>query len=100
VSLKSLQKKVKGATGRNAATGVSEFKSWAAFEDEASKIWKNAYIYNEDGSAIFLLAKELEVGLENVDESCTLLTEYRPSSRKSLIKLGRLCLNLLAQRSS
>jgi hypothetical protein len=61
VSLKSLQKKVKGATGRNAATGVSEFKSWAAFEDEASYIWKNAYSYNEDGSDIFVLAKDLEV---------------------------------------
>ena len=59
--MKSLQKKVKGAIGRNAATGISVFKSWAAFEDEASNIWKNAYIYNEDGSDIFVLAKELEV---------------------------------------
>lgn len=60
VSLVKLQKRVKGIQGRGAATGISDFKNWAAFEEEASFIWKNAYHYNEDGSDIFLLAKELE----------------------------------------
>lgn len=62
VSLVKLQKRVRGIQGRSAATGTSDFKNWTAFEDEASFIWKNAYHYNEDGSDIFLLAKELEVG--------------------------------------
>jgi hypothetical protein len=59
--LKSIQNKVKGGSGKN-ATGISEFKNWAAFEDEVSMIWKNAFEYNQDGSAIFILAKELRVG--------------------------------------
>lgn len=60
LSLKALQKQVRGQRGRGPATGVSEFKSWLAFEDQASLIWKNAYHYNEDGSEIFLMAQELE----------------------------------------
>lgn len=63
LSLKALQKQVRGQHGRGAATYISDFKSWAAFEDQASLIWKNAYHYNEDGSEIFVMAQELEVGL-------------------------------------
>ncbi|ESZ99018.1 hypothetical protein SBOR_0552 [Sclerotinia borealis F-4128] len=57
--LKDLQKRVKGTHGKS-STGVSDFKSWAALEEDASLIWKNAYHYNEDGSEIFVLAKDLE----------------------------------------
>ncbi|KAK8016331.1 Bromodomain-containing protein [Apiospora rasikravindrae] len=60
MSLKALHKQVRGQHGRTQATGVSDFKSWAAFEDQASLIWKNAYHYNEDGSEIFVMAQELE----------------------------------------
>ncbi|KAI6088083.1 Bromodomain-containing protein [Hypoxylon rubiginosum] len=60
LSLKALQKQVRGQHGRGGATYVSDFKSWAAFEDQASLIWKNAYHYNEDGSDISLMAQELE----------------------------------------
>ncbi|KAJ3576584.1 hypothetical protein NPX13_g3644 [Xylaria arbuscula] len=60
LSLKALQKQVRGQHGRLEATWVSDFKGWAAFEDQASLIWKNAYHYNEDGSDIFTLAQELE----------------------------------------
>ncbi|RYP69819.1 hypothetical protein DL769_005171 [Monosporascus sp. CRB-8-3] len=60
LSLKALQKQVRGQHGRGAATYISDFKSWAAFEDQASLIWKNAYHYNEDGSEIFVMAQELE----------------------------------------
>lgn len=59
-SLRGLQKQVRGQKGRKAATGVTEFKTWAAFEDQASLIWKNAYHYNEDGSEISVMAHELE----------------------------------------
>ena len=62
LSLKGLQKQVRGQHGRKAATYISVFKSWAAFEDQSSLIWKNAYHYNEDGSEIFVMAQELEVG--------------------------------------
>lgn len=62
MSLKALQKQVRGQRGRSAATGVSEFKSWSLFEDQAGLIWKNAYHFNEDGSPIYQLAQELEVG--------------------------------------
>jgi hypothetical protein len=61
LSLKALQKQVRGQHGRGEATYVSDFKTWAALEDQASLIWKNAYHYNEDGSEIFSLAQELEV---------------------------------------
>lgn len=61
LSLKKLQKQVRGQHGRSEATYVSDFKGWSAFEDQASLIWKNAYHYNEDGSDIFTMAQELEV---------------------------------------
>ncbi|KAL8895621.1 MAG: hypothetical protein Q9207_008089 [Kuettlingeria erythrocarpa] len=60
VSLRSVQKAVQGVRGRDKPTGVSNFKSWATFEEETSAIWKNAYHYNEDGSDISEAAKVLE----------------------------------------
>ncbi|KAK6068860.1 bromodomain containing protein [Seiridium cupressi] len=60
LSLKALHKQVRGQHGRNDATGVSDFKTWSQFEDQASLLWKNAYHYNEDGSEISELARELE----------------------------------------
>ncbi|KAI2638543.1 Bromodomain-containing protein [Xylaria nigripes] len=60
LSLKALQKQVRGQHGRSEATYVSDFKGWGAFEDQASLIWRNAYHYNEDGSDVFVMAQELE----------------------------------------
>ncbi|KAL6829622.1 Bromodomain-containing protein [Trichoderma afarasin] len=60
LSIKKLQKMVKGVQGRNDATGVSEFKSWSAFEEKTKLLWTNAYFYNEEGSDIYVLAQELE----------------------------------------
>ncbi|KAI4200055.1 MAG: hypothetical protein LQ350_004194 [Teloschistes chrysophthalmus] len=60
VSLKSVQKAVGGIKGRDKPTGVSHFRSWAAFDEETSCIWKNAYHYNEDGSDISEAARVLE----------------------------------------
>ncbi|KAL2023637.1 hypothetical protein VTK56DRAFT_1794 [Thermocarpiscus australiensis] len=60
LSLKGLQKLVKGIRGRQPATGVSEFKNWAAFEEKASLLWTNAHFYNEEGSEIYQLATELK----------------------------------------
>lgn len=61
MSLRKLQRAVKGMTGRNEATGVSEFKNWAQFEEKCKLLWTNAYYYNEEGSDIYELTQELEV---------------------------------------
>ncbi|KAJ5037443.1 uncharacterized protein L3040_007618 [Drepanopeziza brunnea f. sp. 'multigermtubi'] len=61
VSLRTLKKGTKGIRGKAAATGVSSYQSWGAFEHEASHIWKNAIKFNKDGSPIFLLAHEFKV---------------------------------------
>ena len=63
VSLKKVRKRVDGEHGRNEHTGVTDFKSWDAFEEEISFIWRNAKDYNEDGSEMYELAGQLEVGL-------------------------------------
>lgn len=60
MSLKGVQKKVRGQRGRDAATGKTDLKSWQALEDEMSLIWTNAREYNQDGSDLFNLAAELE----------------------------------------
>ncbi|ATY62847.1 Bromodomain containing [Cordyceps militaris] len=60
LSLKKLQKIVKGIQGRGELTGISEFKSWAAFEERSKLLWTNAYFYNEEGSEIYSLGQELE----------------------------------------
>jgi hypothetical protein len=66
IDLTMLRKRVKGVRGKQAATGISEFKSWAAFEEASSYLWRNAFLYNEDGSDIFVLAKELQVSFQNL----------------------------------
>lgn len=63
LSLKKLQKSVKGVHGRNDVSGVSDFKSWSAFEEKSKLLWTNAYYYNEEGSEIYSLAQELEVSV-------------------------------------
>ncbi|KAF1840562.1 Bromodomain-containing protein [Cucurbitaria berberidis CBS 394.84] len=60
MSLTAVHKKIRGVVGREAPTGNTLLKSWNAFEDAMSLIWKNARIYNEDGSDIFNLSLELE----------------------------------------
>ncbi|KAF6829761.1 bromodomain containing protein [Colletotrichum plurivorum] len=60
LSIKKLQKAVKGVKGRNEATGTSEFKNWSAFEETASLLWKNAFFYNEEGSEVYEQAEELK----------------------------------------
>lgn len=53
ISVRKLQRMVKGIHGRSSeATGISEFKTWAQFEDKAKLLWANAYYYNEEGSDI------------------------------------------------
>ncbi|KAI1497053.1 Bromodomain-containing protein [Biscogniauxia marginata] len=84
LSLKALQKQVRGQHGRSEATYVSDFKAWAAFEDQAALIWKNAYHYNEDGSDISLMAQELE---ENFHELLKEAKQHVPEPAQPKIKL-------------
>lgn len=71
VSLKSLRKQVLGAKGHAAATGKTTLKSWKAFEEETSYIWRNAREYNEDGSDIVQMADHLKVSLPR-DDRCNI----------------------------
>lgn len=74
VSLKSIQKRAKGIHGRNEPTGVSDFTSWVAFEEEVGLIWQNAREYNEDYSDMWNLAGEFEVTPSMESMLCLLLT--------------------------
>ncbi|KAE8451051.1 hypothetical protein EG329_004723 [Mollisiaceae sp. DMI_Dod_QoI] len=87
VSLKTFQKRVKGVQGRNTSIGVSDFKSWAIFEEEASVIWKNAYRYNEDGSSIFALAQELEKTFKKILQEAKAVV-HEPAGTKIKLKLN------------
>ncbi|KAF1992633.1 Bromodomain-containing protein [Aulographum hederae CBS 113979] len=60
VSLKGVQKKVRGQLGKSTALGPTELKTWAAFEEEMSYIWRNCRQYNEDGSDMYNLSGEFE----------------------------------------
>ncbi|KAK0391957.1 hypothetical protein NLU13_1455 [Sarocladium strictum] len=60
LSLRKLQKMVKGTLSRTDTPGVSYFKTWPAFEEKAKLLWENAYYYNEEGSEIYELAQDLE----------------------------------------
>lgn len=63
VSLRSIQKKVRGTDGRKKGTKMTAFPTWLSFEEEVSYLWRNAREYNEDGSEISVLAGVLEVSL-------------------------------------
>lgn len=62
MSLKAVLKRIRGQHGRETPSGVSDFKTWDAFEEGIAYIWANARDYNEDGSAMYDLAGEFEVG--------------------------------------
>ncbi|KAK8074869.1 hypothetical protein PG997_009532 [Apiospora hydei] len=87
MSLKALHKQVRGQHGRSQATGVSDFKSWAAFEDQASLIWKNAYHYNEDGSEIFVMAQELEEYMKGLISEAKQHVQEPPQQQKIKLKV-------------
>ena len=61
VSLKAVQKQVRGIRGREKPLGISFFKYWQSFEEEIGFIWKNARTFNEDESEIVQYANQLEV---------------------------------------
>ncbi|KAI9806914.1 MAG: hypothetical protein M1833_002572 [Piccolia ochrophora] len=85
VSLKQIQKRVRGVQGRNDPTGVTIYRTWKQFEDEFRMIWKNAREYNEDDSDISALAGQLE---DRFNKRIAQAKEALPDSRQSLGDAG------------
>lgn len=75
ISLNYVKKRTRGQHGRGAATMMTDYKNWDAFEEDVSYIWRNAREYNEDGSDMFNLAGEFEVGTRSVFFQPLKLTE-------------------------
>lgn len=82
MSLASVKKKVQGVVGRDQPTGHTLFKSWDAFDETMSLIWKNARDYNEDGSDIYNVSLELEVGQQS-PLTISIANEIRTSSKSA-----------------
>jgi hypothetical protein len=61
VSLRTIQKQVRGTDSRKNPSRTTAFPTWKSFEEEVAYIWRNAREYNEDGSDISMLAGILEV---------------------------------------
>lgn len=84
MSLTAIKKKVQGVVGRDAPTGHTLFKSWDAFENAMSLVWKNARIYNEDGSELYNLSLELEVCIQKAVVDIAIDMTRKSSTRSSL----------------
>jgi hypothetical protein len=93
VSLRSIQKRVRGTDSRKNTSRTTAYPTWQSFEEEVSYIWRNARDYNEDDSEISILAGILEVGSypDPLAVSSGLLTlEPRTTSIDGLRKPRRL----------
>ncbi|GAD92639.1 conserved hypothetical protein [Paecilomyces variotii No. 5] len=60
VSLRTIQRQVRGTDGRKSGARTTAFPTWLSFEEEMEYIWRNAREFNEDGSEIFIYAGVLE----------------------------------------
>ncbi|KAJ6442831.1 polybromo-1 [Purpureocillium lavendulum] len=89
LSLKKLQKMVKGVHGRGDATGVSDFKSWNAFEEKSKLLWNNAFFYNEEGSEIYELAQELEQAFSEQLKEAQAVVPEPAQPPKIKLKIGQ-----------
>lgn len=74
VSLRSIQKKVRGTDSRKNTSKTTAYPTWQSFEEEVGYIWRNAREYNEDDSEISALAGILEVSFASSSCSSGLLT--------------------------
>ncbi|KAL9101567.1 MAG: hypothetical protein Q9163_003196 [Psora crenata] len=89
VSLKGLQKLVRGVKGHALPTGITLLRSWHAFEQEASYIWNNARDYNEDKSIIVELAEELKAYFYRRLEEAKAVVNEPPQPRVKLTIGGK-----------
>ncbi|KAI5467456.1 hypothetical protein BGZ63DRAFT_27560 [Mariannaea sp. PMI_226] len=88
LSIKKLQRMVRGSHGRAGVSGVSDFKTWAAFAEKSKLLWTNAYFYNEEGSEIYALAQELEVFFQKELKKAQAAVQ-EPSQAKIKLKVGQ-----------
>lgn len=101
VSLKSVQKRAHGIHGRkDTVTGPTDFKSWEAFEEEVSFIWRNCREYNEDGSGMYELAGEFEVWIPRVILFMSDTNMRRTPSRAYLLRRNQRLMSQLPQNSN
>ncbi|KAL1960755.1 hypothetical protein VTO42DRAFT_6585 [Malbranchea cinnamomea] len=78
VSLRSILKMVRG-TDRRKGSQKHPFRTWSAFEEEMSYLWKNAREFNEEGSDIVALAGRLEEHFyRRLEEAKKLVPESPP----------------------
>ncbi|KAL9126219.1 MAG: hypothetical protein Q9217_004699 [Psora testacea] len=89
VSLKGLQKLVRGIKGHAPPAGTTLLKSWHAFEQEASYIWNNARDYNEDTSTIVELANELKAYFHRRLKEAKAVVNEPPQPRVKLTMGGK-----------
>ena len=61
ISLRAILKLVRGTDRRKSSTKTNPFRTWQAFEDEVSYLWRNAREFNEDDSEIVAISHKLEV---------------------------------------
>ncbi|KAL1895586.1 hypothetical protein Cpir12675_003171, partial [Ceratocystis pirilliformis] len=88
LSLRKLKKHVQGFQTKKLITGVTQFRTWKAFEEKASLLWSNAYYYNEEGSEIYDIAKDLEVFFKkHLKEAKTHTIEPTPSTSATKVIL-------------
>ncbi|KAH7156413.1 Bromodomain-containing protein [Dactylonectria macrodidyma] len=89
LSIKKLQKMVKGVHGRGEVTGTSDFKTWSAFQEKSTLLWTNAFFYNEEGSEIYGLAQELEKFFtKELKKAQTAVPEPTPAKIKLKVGTG------------
>ncbi|KAK7404129.1 hypothetical protein QQX98_010087 [Neonectria punicea] len=88
LSIKKLQKMVKGVHGRGDAAGVSDFKTWSAFEEKSKLLWTNAFFYNEEGSEIYTLAQELAKFFSKELKKAQAVVQ-EPTQAKIKLKVGQ-----------
>lgn len=84
MSITGFRKQTRGEHGRKDASFVSDFKSWASFEENISLLWENAYFYNDDDSEIFQVAKQLEAFTKAEIKKAKAVTNEPPQTKIKL----------------
>ncbi|KAI1977812.1 hypothetical protein LOZ53_002189 [Ophidiomyces ophidiicola] len=82
-SLWTVLRRIRGAEGRKDSTTMSPYRTWDAFAEEVSYIWRNTREFNVEGSAIVELSGELESHFkERLEEARRVVPEPAPPSIK------------------
>ncbi|KAL1982309.1 hypothetical protein VTN96DRAFT_1467 [Rasamsonia emersonii] len=91
VSLRSIQKQVRGMDGRKPFSKTTAFPTWQSFEDEVEFVWRNAREFNEDDSEIVVFAGVLEDYFKRrIAEAKRFVTESAQTNRDGAVPRIRL----------